>query len=140
MKQKHELNKELFETCNTEGRSPIDLNKVKSLLREGADPNFLSRCSIFSSVSNNADFAFPLLHVIAGKENSVEVAEQLIQAGAELTKMDTYINNTPLLTAIALRDEKLSELLILKIAASENPEVKKTLSQKDAELCNPFYR
>lgn len=131
MQQDIELNKELLSACLSKSSSSIDLEKVRSLLERGADPNYSGQCNLFPNASNNPSYTFPILHVIAGKENSTEVAQLLIEYGAELDKVDSCIMNTPLLTAIALRDEKLARFLILAITSSEKTELRKVLNQQD---------
>ncbi len=110
--QRNSLNEKLLAVCQSNDSNIIDIDQVRSLLAEGADANSKHACELFPMASTEGPRLFPLLHVIAGKDNSVQVAEALIEYGARIDATDTGIKNTPLLTAIALEDEKLAEFFI----------------------------
>lgn len=121
----------LFEVCKADRSTVIDIDQVRSLLAEGANPNYSHHCDLFPNINRTTDYTFPLLSVIAGKENSTEVAQILLEAGADISQTDTCIGNTILLTAIARGDKKLATFIINYIVLSDNPIIQTILSQKD---------
>lgn len=124
-------NHQIVDICRAYGSREIDLEQLEKYLKDGIDPNTTAHIDLFPSNSNNKNFAFPLLHIIAKKYNSVEAAKLLVKYGADITKCDDCIGNTALLTAIALHDSQLAQFFINYIKQSDNPEYKKILDQKD---------
>lgn len=80
-------------------------------------PNMMVNCYLFD-VSGNSSLNFPLLHMIAGKKDSVALAQILIAAGADIGAKDSslkkydVIGNTPLHAAIAKGDQALALFII----------------------------
>ena len=110
---------------------PISARELTRLIDEGLDPNHMLPITLFSVDSENNNLSTPLLHLITGKDNSVELAEILIAHGADIGKTDLPreqngsggVGNTPLLTAIAANDEALAHFLIEQCIKQNRREV-----------------
>ncbi|MDP1615466.1 MAG: ankyrin repeat domain-containing protein, partial [Methylococcales bacterium] len=110
---------------------PISARELTRLIDEGLDPNQMLPITLFSVDSENNNLSTPLLHLITGKDNSVELAEILIAHGADIGKTDLPreqngsggVGNTPLLTAIAANDEALAHFLIEQCIKQNRREV-----------------
>lgn len=117
------------EIANFFDKDNIDPIRLKSLLVTGAiDANHKIQAFLFDVNGGSLPHRFPLLHIIAGKSNSVRLAQVLIEQGANPSAVDqviindevemlwkiesSRIENTPLLTAIAKNDFKLAHYLI----------------------------
>lgn len=129
------LDLQLYQACCPEKGKSVDLSLIQTLLAGGANPNACFENALFPIAGmETGKRLFPLLHLIAGKPKSAEIAALLINAGADLSQTDTCIHNSPLLTAIAMHDRNLAAFYIAEINENGKAEVLATLSQKDTGI------
>ncbi len=112
-----------------------DINQVRTLLNEGADPNIKNYKPLikpFSDISKQRDLlngSIKPLHIAAYRGNT-EIAQMLLDAGANPNSPDKN-GNTPLHMAIVRNHPKIAKMLLNKKA---DINIKNKLNYKPSDL------